>query len=77
MAGTVDGGRLAAVKNRKRHGNDFYRRIGRMGGSMSRTGGFASKKVGADGLTGRQRAKLAGAAGGEKSKRGRTILARL
>lgn len=35
-----------------------------------RAGGFASDKIGPDGLTGRQRAALVGAIGGLKSKRG-------
>ena len=69
MAGTKKGGQAAATSNRVRHGADFYARIGAMGGKKGRTGGFASKKVGADGLTGPQRAKLAGEDGGRKSRR--------
>ena len=69
MAGTEKGGRAAAKTIRSRHGRDFYVVIGRMGGQKSRNGGFASAKVGNDGLTGVQRAKLAGARGGAKSKR--------
>ena len=34
------------------------------------TGGFASEKVGKDGLTGRERARKYGAIGGHISKRG-------
>ena len=37
--------------------------------ALGRTGGFASEKVGKDGLTGKQRAEIAGAKGGRKSKR--------
>ena len=69
MAGTVSGGKKAAQKNIKLHGKDFYREIGRKGGKRSTTGGFASQKVGKDGLTGLERAKLAGAKGGRISKR--------
>lgn len=43
--------------------------MGRIGGRLSRNGGFASKKVGKDGLTGKERASLAGQKGGAMSKR--------
>ncbi len=43
--------------------------MGGKGGKLSKTGGFASDKVGADGLTGRERARLVGAIGGLKSTR--------
>lgn len=70
MSGTVEGGRKAYLKNTQRHGQDFYARIGQMGGRRSCNGGFASDKVGADGLTGRQRARVAGSKGGKISRRG-------
>ena len=41
MAGTKSGGQSAAETNIKRYGEDFYRRIGKIGGSKSKTGGFA------------------------------------
>ena len=44
--------------------------IGRKGGMASSTGGFASEKRGADGLTGPERAKICGSKGGKISKRG-------
>ena len=69
MAGTVSGGKKAAQKNKELHGKDFYKEIGRKGGKRSTTGGFASKKLSKDGLTGVERAKLAGAKGGHKSRR--------
>lgn len=34
--------------------------MGKKGGKLSKTGGFASDKVGADGLTGRERASIGG-----------------
>lgn len=70
MAGSVAGGKRAAEVNKRNHGDDFYSRIGRLGGKASRTGGFASEVVGPDGLTGRERASKAGIIGGLKSRRG-------
>lgn len=70
MAGTREGGLKAAAKNKANDPN-FYRDIGRIGGANGHTGGFASETVGADGLTGLQRAVIAGAKGGRISKRGR------
>lgn len=63
MAGTIQGGRRAAEKNRQKHGSDFYARIGRMGGRRGRTGGFAA------GQEGRKRASYYGAIGGSISRR--------
>ena len=63
MAGTPKGGRLAAVKNKQKHGADFYARIGRMGGKASKTGGFAA------GEAGRKRASYWGSIGGSISRR--------
>ena len=57
----------------KKYGPDFYKRIGARGGANGKgpgyKGGFASDEVGEDGLTGRERAKLAGARGGKISRR--------
>ncbi len=69
MAGTKMGGAKAASTNKTKYGKDFYARIGAMGGKLGKTGGFASGVVGKDGLTGRQRAALAGANGGRISRR--------
>ena len=69
MAGTKAGGKAAAATNKAKYGTDFYATIGARGGRKGRTGGFASDRVGADGLTGRQRAIKAGAAGGRISRR--------
>jgi uncharacterized protein len=63
MAGTTKGGMLAAEKNKRKHGADFYARIGRLGGQRGRTGGFAA------GAEGRKRASYYGAIGGSISRR--------
>lgn len=70
MAGTLAGGRKAAATNKTKYGEGFYSRIGKMGGKAGHTGGFNSDKVGKDGLTGFERAKIAGAKGGSISRRG-------
>lgn len=63
----------AKKANLEKYGPDFYKRIGAKGGSNGKgpgyKGGFASDEVGEDGLTGKQRAKLAGAIGGKRSRR--------
>jgi hypothetical protein len=69
MAGTVTGGVKTAETNKKKYGADYYRNIGRLGGSKSRGGGFASDKVGEDGLTGLERARICGAKGGKISRK--------
>lgn len=49
MAGTREGGRRAAATNRKRHGADFYAKIGAKGGIIGKTGGFyANRKLASD-----------------------------
>lgn len=73
MAGTKEGGRKAAATNKAKYGDSFYSRIGANGGQNGRTGGFASDKVGADGLTGRQRAQKAGQQGGRISRRTKRV----
>lgn len=70
MSGTKAGGLKAAATNKKKHGSDFYARIGAKGGRNGTTGGFGSTRVGKDGLTGPERARIAGAIGGFISKRG-------
>lgn len=69
MSGTKAGGLKAAMTNKKKYGEDFYSRMGKLGGQLGHTGGFASEKVGDDGLTGYERAKIAGAKGGTISRR--------
>lgn len=62
MAGTKAGGRKAAVTNKLKYGDNFYANIGRRGGRNGHTGGFAANP---------ELAKIAGAIGGRKSKRGK------
>lgn len=62
MSGTIEGGRKAAATNLKKHGEDFYSRIGAKGGRNGHTGGFCA-------MTPEQRAEC-GRKGGKKSKRG-------
>jgi hypothetical protein len=61
MPGTQIGSMKARDANYERYGQEFYKRIGSLGGKKSVGGGFASEKVGKDGLTGAERARIAGA----------------
>lgn len=65
MSGTKSGGQKAAETNKRIHGEDFYARIGRMGGKAGHTGGFASDL---------SRARSAGAMGGRVGMRGYKLL---
>lgn len=62
----------------ERYGKEGWRALmqkaGRAGGSMSSGGGFASDIVGKDGLTGRERSRIAGQKGGKISKRGYNVI---
>ena len=69
MVQTSAGGRKTAQTIKEKWGVDFYREIGRKGGKNGHTGGFASTCIGRDGLTGYQRARIAGKKGGTISKR--------
>ena len=60
MAGTILGGKRAAETNKRVHGEDFYARIGALGGKKGTTGGFFAN---------RELARIAGAKGGRKSRR--------
>jgi hypothetical protein len=60
IAGTVEGGKVAAETNKKKYGADFYGRIGAIGGRKGRTGGFFAN---------RELARIAGTKGGRISRR--------
>ena len=60
MAGTKSGGLSAARTNKIKYGSDFYKKIGSLGGSKSRTGGFYAN---------RELARIAGKKGGAISRR--------
>lgn len=42
MGGTITGGQKAAMSNKLKYGEDFYSRIGKVGGKLGHTGGFAA-----------------------------------
>lgn len=74
MAGTKEGWLKAKQKMIVRYGSlEAFREhmadIGGQGGRNGNTGGFADEEVGKDGLTGRERAMIAGAKGGRISRR--------
>lgn len=56
MANNIEGGRRAAQTNRERYGEDYYKKMGALGGSVSRGGGFTGDP---------QRARKAGSKGGK------------
>ena len=63
MSGSTKGGQLAAKTNKDRYGEDFYKNIGRKGGSTytDKAKGFAANPA---------LAKEAGRIGGLKTRRG-------
>ena len=71
MSGTKAGGKKAGVTNKAKHGADFYKRIGAMGGAVGTTGGFAYKGVCDCKLIKEyhRKARCAGKVGGAKSRR--------
>lgn len=62
MAGTKEGGKQAAITNKKKYGADFYAKIGAIGGKLGKTGGFYAN---------RELARISGAKGGAISRRGK------
>lgn len=62
MAGTKEGGIKTRNTNYEKHGKDFYKRIGAIGGRNGHSGGFAAN---------RELASRAGKIGGAISKRGK------
>ena len=65
MAGTQAGGRKTAITNKEKHGDDYYARLGKKGGSVKHpeTRWFTLYP---------ELAKKAGKKGGKISKRGKT-----
>lgn len=63
MAGSVEGGKKAAAKNKEKYGPNFYKIIGAIGGQNGNTGGFYAD---------RELARRAGRIGGKKSRRGKS-----
>ncbi len=62
MSSTSEQAKTAGITNKRKYGEDFYTRIGAMGGRKSRGGGVTGDPV---------RAAILGSMGGRKSKRGR------
>jgi len=65
MAGTKLGGQKAAAKNLAKD-PFFYAKIGKKGGELGHTGGFAANP---------ELARIAGAKGGQISRRRKTVVA--
>lgn len=64
MPGTRAGGLKAAAKVKERYGEDFYKKVGAVGGKKSKGGGFAAN---------RELARIAGSKGGRASRRGKAL----
>lgn len=75
MAGNKLGGAKAASTNKAKYGEDFYVRIGAMGGKNGNTGGFASPLLCDCEYTEEphKKASCAGAKGGTISRRGKGV----
>lgn len=69
MSGTKAGGLKAKLTNLERHGENFYKNIGKKGGQNGHTGGFKTSLRDKNGLTGFERARIYGRIGGMKSRR--------
>jgi general stress protein YciG len=63
VSGTAEGNRKRAETLRKKHGEDYLRESA-INAAKHSPGGFASNKIGKDGLTGKERAQKAGRKGG-------------
>ena len=68
MAGTLAGGKAAAITNKERHGADFYQRIAAIGGAKGTKDGTIKGFA-----LSRERAIEAGRKGGQVSKRGKSV----
>lgn len=65
MSGTKTGGAKAAQTNLEKYGEDFYAKIGAIGGRKGTTGGVYNNP---------EKARRIGSLGGQKSKRGHKLL---
>lgn len=67
----VEGGKKAAETMKRKYGPDYFHKLGIEGGAAGDKDkrGYASKKVGKDGLLGKERARRDGRKGGRRSKR--------
>lgn len=68
MPGTKAGGAKCAVTNTTKYGEDYYSRIGKLGGAKGRTGGFYHYKYV---LGNTSHISEAGRKGGRISRRGK------
>lgn len=66
MPGSKIGGAKACATNKIKYGEDFYARIGAIGGKNGNTGGFAYMKTHGQ----EDKIRDAGRRGGQKSRRG-------
>jgi general stress protein YciG len=64
VSGTIDGSRRAAETSKARHGADWFKRIGQLGGQISRGGGFAKNP---------ELARTAGSKGGKATRKTRVM----
>lgn len=44
MTQTVEGGKKTAATNKAKYGDDFYKKIGKLGGQASKLGGFYANR---------------------------------
>lgn len=72
MSGTLEGAQKAKATIRRKYGENYYRHIGYIGGTRSKSGGFAHKGIGKDGLTGKERARIVGGKGGKTSRKNKS-----
>lgn len=60
MSGNPESAKKAAETMRQKYGADYFSKTGKKGGTAEHKlpGGFGSDKIGTDGLTGKERAKV-------------------
>jgi hypothetical protein len=65
VAGTLQGGRMAAKSNKERHGADYYVKLGKLGGVKGTKDGTIKGFAAMD----REKVRQAGRIGGQVSRR--------